>query len=48
LAQSLDAVLRDAETRRRLTERGRRRYHNLFDNRRIERDFLHALRSLAA
>jgi glycosyltransferase involved in cell wall biosynthesis len=46
LAQSLDAVLRDAETRRRLTERGRRRYHNLFDNRRIERDFLHALRPL--
>jgi glycosyltransferase involved in cell wall biosynthesis len=48
LAQSLEAVLRDGETRRRLTERGRRRYHSLFDNRRIEQAFLHALRPLAA
>jgi glycosyltransferase involved in cell wall biosynthesis len=46
LAQSLEAVLRDAETRRRLTERGRRRYHSLFDNRRIQHAFLDALRPL--
>jgi glycosyltransferase involved in cell wall biosynthesis len=46
LAQSLDAVLRDEQTRRRLTEWGRRRYHRLFDNRRIEHAFLNALRPL--
>lgn len=48
LAQSIDTVVRDAAVRRQLTERGRRRYQNLFANQRLERDFLHALRSLAA
>jgi glycosyltransferase involved in cell wall biosynthesis len=46
LAQSVDAVVRDSVLRRRLTERGRHRYQNLFTNRRIERDFLHVLRLL--
>src|SRR6185312_16592384 len=45
LAQSIDTVVRDAAVRRQLTERGWRRYRNLFANERIERDFLHALRS---
>jgi glycosyltransferase involved in cell wall biosynthesis len=44
LAQSIDAVVRDARVRRQLTERGRRRYQEWFSNQRIERDFLHALR----
>jgi glycosyltransferase involved in cell wall biosynthesis len=48
LAQSIDAVVRDAQVRRTLTERGRRRYQRLFANPRIEHDFLHALRPLAA
>ncbi|HZV03610.1 MAG TPA: glycosyltransferase family 4 protein [Gemmataceae bacterium] len=48
LAQSIDTVLRDEAVRRSLTERGRRRYQQLFANPRIERDFLHALRPLAA
>ncbi len=48
LAQSIDTVVRDAAVRRSLTERGRRRYQQLFTNQRIERDFLHALRPLAA
>jgi glycosyltransferase involved in cell wall biosynthesis len=46
LAQSIDTVVRDADVRRRLAERGRRRYQNLFANERIEQDFLHALRPL--
>jgi len=46
LAQSIDAVVRDAAVRRRLTERGWRRYQRLFANRRIERAFLQALRPL--
>jgi glycosyltransferase involved in cell wall biosynthesis len=48
LAQSIDTVVRDADVRRRLAERGRRRYQSLFANERIEHDFLHALRPLAA
>jgi glycosyltransferase involved in cell wall biosynthesis len=48
LAQSIDTILRDAAVRQSLTERGRRRYQHLFANQRIERDFLHALRPLAA
>ncbi len=48
LAQSIDRVVRDREVRRQLTERGWRRYQNLFANQRLERDFLHALRPLAA
>jgi glycosyltransferase involved in cell wall biosynthesis len=48
LAQSIDVVVRDARVRRQLTERGRRRYQEWFSNQRIERDFLHALQSLAA
>ncbi|HTU18584.1 MAG TPA: hypothetical protein VMG10_11035, partial [Gemmataceae bacterium] len=48
LAQSIDTVVRDAGVRRQLTERGWRRYQECFSNRRIERDFLHALQSLAA
>jgi glycosyltransferase involved in cell wall biosynthesis len=48
LAQSIDTVVREAHVRQRLTERGFRRYQHLFANQRIERDFLHALRSLAA
>jgi glycosyltransferase involved in cell wall biosynthesis len=48
LAQSIDAVIRDAEVRRRLTEGGQRRYQSRFANQRIERDFLSALRPLAA
>ncbi len=36
------------EVRRQLTERGWRRYQNLFANQRMERDFLHALRPFAA
>ncbi|MHB1426536.1 MAG: glycosyltransferase family 4 protein [Gemmataceae bacterium] len=48
LAQSIDTVVHDASVRRQLTERGRRRYQSLFANQRIERDFLHALRPLAA
>ena len=48
LAQSIDTVVRDTAVRRSLTERGRRRYQQLFTNQRIERDFLHALRPLAA
>ncbi len=46
LAQSLDVVLRDEPTRRRLTEHGRRRYHSLFENRRIEHAFLNPLRPM--
>ena len=37
LAQSIDTVVRDAAVRRQLTERGWRRYQNLFANQRIER-----------
>jgi glycosyltransferase involved in cell wall biosynthesis len=48
LAQSIDTVVRDAAVRRSLTERGWRRYQQWFTNQRIERDFLHALRPLAA
>lgn len=48
LAQSIDTVVREEAIRRSLTERGRRRYQELFTNQRIERDFLHALRPLAA
>jgi glycosyltransferase involved in cell wall biosynthesis len=48
LAQSIDTVVRDVPIRKRLTERGFRRYQHLFANQRIERDFLHALRPLAA
>ncbi len=48
LAQSVDAVVRDADLRRRLAERGWRRYQQLFCNDRIEHAFLHALRPLAA
>ncbi|MHB1426537.1 MAG: glycosyltransferase family 4 protein [Gemmataceae bacterium] len=44
LAQSIDTVVRDAAVRRQLTERGRRRYQELFANQRIERDFLHIIR----
>jgi glycosyltransferase involved in cell wall biosynthesis len=46
LAQSSDTVVRDSAIRRRLTERGWRRYQNLFANERIQRDFLHAMRPL--
>ncbi|HTU18586.1 MAG TPA: glycosyltransferase family 4 protein [Gemmataceae bacterium] len=45
LAQSIDTVVRDAGVRRQLTVRGWRRYQKHFSNRRIERDFLHALRT---
>jgi glycosyltransferase involved in cell wall biosynthesis len=48
LAQSIDTVVHDASVRRSLTERGRRRYQKMFTNQRIEHDFLHALRPLAA
>jgi glycosyltransferase involved in cell wall biosynthesis len=48
LAQSIDAVVRDAGVRRRLTERGWRRYRQLFANERIETAFLQALQPLAA
>ena len=48
LAQSIDAVVRDVDVRRQLTERGWRRYQALFANQRLERDFLHALQSIAA
>ena len=48
LAQSLDTVVRDESVRCQLTERGERRYRNLFSGERIERDFLRALRPLAA
>ncbi|HEY7331026.1 MAG TPA: glycosyltransferase [Gemmataceae bacterium] len=48
LAQSIDTVVREGAVRRSLTERGQRRYQQLFTNQRIERDFLHALRPLAA
>jgi glycosyltransferase involved in cell wall biosynthesis len=48
LAQSLDAVVRDASVRRQLTERGWRRYQNLFCNQRIQHNFLQALRPLWA
>lgn len=48
LAQSVDTVVRDGQVRRRLIERGRRRYGALFANERIEQDFLHALAPLAA
>ncbi len=48
LAQSIDRVVRDGAVRRQLTERGWRRYQNRFANPRLERDFLHALKSLAA
>ncbi|HEY7152961.1 MAG TPA: glycosyltransferase, partial [Gemmataceae bacterium] len=46
LAQSINTVVRDDGVHRRLTERGWRRYHNLFANDRIEHAFLHALRPL--
>ncbi len=46
LAQSVDAVVRDADLRRCLAERGWRRYQQLFCNDRIEQTFLHALRPL--
>jgi glycosyltransferase involved in cell wall biosynthesis len=48
LAQSMATVVGDASVRRRLTECGWRRYRELFANPRIQRDFLHALRPLAA
>jgi glycosyltransferase involved in cell wall biosynthesis len=43
LAQSIDAVVRDAELRQLLAERGRRRYRRLFRTPRLETDFLAAL-----
>jgi len=46
LAQSIDTVVRDAAVRRQLTERGWRRYRNLFANERIQRNFLRALHPL--
>ena len=46
LAQSIDTVVRDAGVRRQLTERGWRRYQNLFCNQRIEHAFLQAMRPL--
>jgi glycosyltransferase involved in cell wall biosynthesis len=48
LAQSIDTVVRDGPVRRRLIERGKRRYRALFASERIEQDFLHALQTLAA
>lgn len=47
-AQSIDTIVHDAAVRSSLTERGRRRYQQLFTNQRIECSFLHALRALAA
>ena len=44
LAQSIDAVVRDVDVRRQLTERGWRRYQEHFTNRRIGREFLDMLR----
>jgi glycosyltransferase involved in cell wall biosynthesis len=46
LAQSLAAVVPDGPARRALTERGRRRYHECFANRRIQQRFLDALKPL--
>jgi glycosyltransferase involved in cell wall biosynthesis len=48
LAQSIHAVVGDPQTRRQLTERGFRRYQNLFANQKIERDFLQAIQPLLA
>jgi glycosyltransferase involved in cell wall biosynthesis len=46
LAQSIDAVVCDVGVRRRLTERGWRRYRQLFANERIEAAFLDVMRPL--
>jgi glycosyltransferase involved in cell wall biosynthesis len=46
LAQSIDTVVRDGSVRRRLIERGKRRYRAQFAHERIGQDFLHALRTL--
>jgi glycosyltransferase involved in cell wall biosynthesis len=48
LAQSIATVVQDERVRQQLTERGRRRYQERFTNQRLERDFLHALKTLAA
>jgi glycosyltransferase involved in cell wall biosynthesis len=48
LAQSIHTLVHETAARKQLTERGFRRYQRLFANQKIERDFLHALRSLAA
>lgn len=48
LAQSIAEVVRNDTVRRRLTERGWRRYRDTFANQCIERDFLNELDSLAA
>jgi hypothetical protein len=40
--------MRDECVRRQLTERGRRRYQERFTNQQLERDFLYALKTLAA
>jgi glycosyltransferase involved in cell wall biosynthesis len=47
-AQSIATVMRDECVRRQLTERGRRRYQERFTNQQLERDFLYALKTLAA
>lgn len=46
LAQSLDLLIRENCTHRRLTEYGWRRYRECFTNERIERDFVEALQPL--
>jgi glycosyltransferase involved in cell wall biosynthesis len=46
LAQSIDAVIRDAGVREYLTERGRRRCQERFTNQRLERNLLHVLQPL--
>jgi glycosyltransferase involved in cell wall biosynthesis len=46
LAQSIAAVVNDASVRRRLIERGWRRYLEYFTNQRLEHDFLRALQPL--
>jgi glycosyltransferase involved in cell wall biosynthesis len=48
LAQSIAEVVRNAEVRRRLTERGWCRYRETFANDRIEHNFLREVDSLAA
>jgi len=46
LAQSVAAVIGDADVRRQLTERGWCRYQKQFTNQRLEHDFLNALQPL--
>jgi glycosyltransferase involved in cell wall biosynthesis len=48
LAQSIATVVSDAAVRRQLTERGWRRYRELFTNQRLQREFLHALHPFLA